>query len=125
MRFGDYDSDLEVDTFDIPETESDNESVLELQSPDDHTTDSETDIDPEYLVFPVVVKPANEMCIRLNELIENGKITPNTILYKYLNDVTSVLVDPNHHYDSEVIEFFNTIKYLGGERTVNFLRGPM
>ena len=31
----------------------------------------------------------------------------------------------DHEYDPEVIEFFNTIEYLGEGRTVNFLRGPM
>ena len=27
--------------------------------------------------------------------------------------------------DPEVVEFFNTIEHLGGESTVNFIRGPM
>ena len=26
---------------------------------------------------------------------------------------------------TEVVEFFNTIEHLGGESTVNFIRGPM
>jgi len=29
-----------------------------------------------------------------------------------------------HQYDDEVVEFFNTIRYLGGESTANFVRGP-
>ena len=28
------------------------------------------------------------------------------------------------HWDHEVCEFFETVKYLGGQRTRNFLRGP-
>ena len=46
-------------------------------------------------------------------------------MYKYLKDTVEVLIKYDHKYDPEVIEFFNTIKYLGGGSTVNFLRGPM
>lgn len=35
------------------------------------------------------------------------------------------MIDPNHKYDEQVVEFFNSVKFLGGERTVNFIRGPM
>ena len=42
-----------------------------------------------------------------------------------MNDVTKPLADCNHQYDPDVIEFFNTIKYLGGEKTVNFVRGAV
>ena len=41
-----------------------------------------------------------------------------------LKDTVEVLIKYDHEYDQEVIEFFNTIEYLGGS-TVNFLRGPM
>ena len=33
--------------------------------------------------------------------------------------------DPFHEYDKDVIEFFNTITYLGGRRVACFIRGPM
>ena len=32
---------------------------------------------------------------------------------------------PYHEYDREVVKFFNTITYLGGRRTTNFICGPM
>ena len=35
------------------------------------------------------------------------------------------MINPNHEFDEEVVQFFNSIKFLGGERTVNFVRGPM
>ena len=35
------------------------------------------------------------------------------------------MYDPFHPYDREVIEFFNTITYLGGKATTCFIRGPM
>lgn len=31
------------------------------------------------------------------------------------------MIDPNHKYDEQVVEFFNSVKFLGGERTVNFI----
>ena len=38
------------------------------------------------------------------------------------------MIDPtsasNFKWDDEVVEFFSTIKYLGGERTRKFIRGP-
>ena len=46
-------------------------------------------------------------------------------MYKYLEDMVEVLIKYDHKYDPEVIEFFNTIEYLGVGSTMNFLRGPM
>lgn len=46
-------------------------------------------------------------------------------MYKYLNGVIEIMFDPFHQYNREVVEFFNTITYLGGRRTANFIRGPV
>lgn len=35
------------------------------------------------------------------------------------------MFDPFHQYDREVVEFFNTITYLGDRCTANLIRGPM
>ena len=35
------------------------------------------------------------------------------------------MINYDHKYDPEIVEFFNTIEYLGGGSTVNFLGGPM
>ena len=35
------------------------------------------------------------------------------------------MYNPFHEYDREVVEFVNTITYLGGKRTACFIRGPM
>lgn len=58
-------------------------------------------------------------------MIQAGLIPKNKIFYKYLDSVTHAFVHPNHEYDDEVVEFFNSIKFLGGEKTVNFLRGSV
>ena len=88
----------------------------------DQLTDS--DIDPEYFKFPISFHKA-DVCVRLHELVQAGRIPNNRIFHKYLNSVTLAIIDPSHQFDEEVVEFFNSIKFLGGERTVNFIRGPM
>ena len=47
------------------------------------------------------------------------------ILYKHINDVVEIFFDRFHKYDNDVLEFFNTIAYLGGRSTVNLIRGPL
>lgn len=68
---------------------------------------------------------ADEVCIKLDELIKRGLILRDRITYKYLRDTGHCFIDPNHQYHPEVVEFFNTIEHLGGGGTVNFIRGPM
>ena len=58
-------------------------------------------------------------------MIKHGKLPENRIVYKFLNDTLSILINPRHKYDDDVLEFFNTIQHLDGKATVNFLRGPM
>lgn len=62
----------------------------------------------------VDVKKADPLCIKLNDLIRRGKIPQDKILYRYLSDVVEIMYNPFHEYDREVVEFFNTITYLGG-----------
>ena len=35
------------------------------------------------------------------------------------------MINHDNKYDSDIVEFINTIDYLSGGSTVNFLRGPM
>ena len=127
--------------FDDVDSDQDNEAVIDLESNSDclsasdsidsnysDTTDqfsTDSDIDPEYLTFPVSFEKADDICVRLNELVQAGRIPRDKIFYKYLNSVTLAMNHPSHEFDEEVVEFFNSIKFLGGERTVNFVRGPM
>ena len=89
----------------------------------DSATDS--DFDDECSVFPISIEAADEVCVKLDTLVRNGTLSKEGILYKHIRDVVNQLHDPKHHqYDKEVIEFYNSIRYLGGESTVNPLRGP-
>ena len=123
------DSELDYEIMHQMDIKHDNNSdtdtvIIEYDSSDSCTSD-DLDEDREYIMFPLSLEQPDPLCLRLNDLIKSGRIPKDRIMYKYLNDVTNVMIDPNWEYDVEVIEFFNTIKYLGGERTVNFVRGPM
>ena len=69
------------------------------------------------------------MAEKLNKLIKEGKIPEECLFYKYFNDTISfAMIDSSKasdfHWDHEVCEFFETIKYLGGQRTRKVVRGP-
>ena len=44
---------------------------------------------------------------------------------KFLKGELEVYYDPLHECDNYVIEFFNSITYLGGRKVACFIRGPM
>ena len=67
----------------------------------------------------------DEVGVRLDQLLREGKVSKDQIFYKYLSDTVAKFYDKQHTYDADVIEFYSTIMYLGGRRTFNFLHGPM
>jgi len=71
------------------------------------------------------VEEEDPVCVKIQDLLRQGKLSKESIFYKYLNDVLEIMYNPFHEYDREVVEFFNTITYLGGKRTTCFVRGPM
>ena len=92
------------------------------ESTDDEISEPE---DGDWKMFPISLAAADDVCIKLDKLIQKGIIAKDKIMYKYLKDTVEVLMKYDHEYDQEVIEFCNTIEYLGGGSTVKFLRGPM
>ena len=100
------------------------ESVIEISTDDEMSEIGEPE-DSDWKIFPLSLTTADDVCIKLDKLIQTGIIPKDKIMYKYLKDTVEVLIKYDHKYDPEVIEFFNTIEYLGGGSTVNFLRGPM
>ncbi|KAL9966337.1 hypothetical protein ACROYT_G024391 [Oculina patagonica] len=87
--------------------------------------DVEHYLDNNCRILAIGVEHADPVCVKLNEHIRRGLISKDKIFYRYLRDVVEIFIDPRHEYDAEVVEFFNSIAYLGGRRTANFLRGPM
>ena len=68
----------------------------------------------------------DEVEVRLDQLLQEGKISKDQIFCKYLSDIIDKqFYDKQHTYDVDVTEFYFTIMYLGGRRTFNFLHGPM
>ena len=116
-------SDYEAANMTLPIME-DSQDDSDLANDSDESIASEY-YDKEWRLVAVGVENADPVCVKLNDLIQRGKVSRNQILYKYLKDVIEVYYDPRHEYDKEVIEFFNTLSYLGGHRTTNMIRGPM
>lgn len=61
------------------------------------------------------------LAIKLNTLLKEGKIPEDCMYYKFIDNTTSfAMVDSTSastfQWDDEVCEFFDTIKFLGGER---------
>lgn len=110
-----YDQDSDVEVCSCVQFQTDSASLEETQCLDGD----------DLCNVHVGVETADPLCVKLNDLIGRGKISKERILYRYLNDVLETMYNPFHEYDRKVVEFFNTITYLGGKRTANFIRGPM
>ena len=103
---------------------SESDEYPDTSSSSDESNDSDTDLD--WKIFPISLDNVDDVCIRLNELIQEGKISTDGIFYKHIKDVVHMMQAPlTHQYDKDIVEFFKTVRYLGGEKTANFLRGPM
>ena len=113
---------------------SDEDDTLVSDEPINHSADindetesindsSEEDSDTVWYAY--IDKKADQLCYKLDNLIHRGLITKSGTLYKYLSDVVEIMFDPRHEYWKDVVEFINSLQYLGGRRVVNFLRGPM
>ena len=50
--------------------------------------------DCDYIVFPLSLEKADSVCVRLNQLIQSGRIPKHRIMYKYLSDVTNIITQP-------------------------------
>ena len=97
-------------------------SMILLQSDNESDEDDGSDIEH---ILPFCIDNADPVCQMLESLIRKNVISRTGILYKQLRDVLSQRINPLHEYDNDVIEYHNSIAYLGGGRTANFVRGPM
>ncbi|PFX18703.1 hypothetical protein AWC38_SpisGene16921 [Stylophora pistillata] len=90
---------------------------------------SDANLDGDLTCFNLCVENAHPVAIKFNQLLEKGKILDDCLYYKFIDNTTSFAsVNPKSAsvftWDRDVCEFFDTIKYLGGSRTRNFVRGP-
>ena len=56
--------------------------------------------------------------------MQDSLIQKDRICYKYLDDMTQSLVDPNHVWSKDTIQYLGSFKY-GGEMLLNLWCGPM
>ena len=47
----------------------------------------------EYFIFPIFLEKADDVCLRLNNLIKNGQILKDK---RYLDAISYTKIDPNH-----------------------------
>ena len=120
-----HDMETDTDLLTASDSEDSKFNISDVQSNNSNGEETDSDIDKEYFIFPISLAKADDVCIRLNSLIQTGQIPKDRIFYKYLDSVSYAMIDPNHQYDEEVVQFFNSVKFLGEEKTVNFIRGPM
>ena len=106
-------------------SDSEFSDIPEVASDHSVTSNEDIEIDNYSRFIALSFKQADSVCIKLNELMRRGKIDKSKILCKFLSDVVEIFFDPHHPYDPDVVEFFNTISYLGGRRTYSFVWGPM
>ena len=90
----------------------------------DHVLSDDSIDEDDLFTVHIGIEQADPVCVKLQDLLRRGKISKERIFYKYLN-VLEIMYNPFHEYDQKVVEFFNTITYLGGKRTTCFIRGPM
>ncbi|CAB4003668.1 Hypothetical predicted protein [Paramuricea clavata] len=106
------DKDIPIDSDDQSECQSSGSAESNL---DDINGDVNLDEDNRWYAYSV--DKADPVCRKFDDLICRGLVPKNGILYKYLSDVIEIFYDRCHSYDREVVEFFNTIRHLGGWRT--------
>ena len=92
---------------------------------DDVATDKEPDFDENCRIVAIGVEHPDPACVKLHEHVQQGTIFKDKIRYRYLKDMVEFFINSRHEYDPEVVKFFNSISYLGGRRTANFLCGLM
>lgn len=72
------------------------------------------------------------MCEKLQEFLESRYLSTKHIFYKLIKNAVEFVVSTNSsssregqfQWDSEILEFLDTIEYYGHEATVHLLRGP-
>ena len=72
------------------------------------------------------------MCEKLQEFLESRYLSTKHIFYKLIKNAVEFVVSINSsssregqfQWDSEILEFLDTIEYYGHEATVHLLRGP-
>lgn len=71
------------------------ESVIE-KSTDDEMSEISKPEDSDWKIFPLLLAAADDVCIKLDKLIQTGIIPKDKTMYKYLKDTVEVLTKYDH-----------------------------
>ncbi|KAI8503595.1 hypothetical protein Bbelb_185660 [Branchiostoma belcheri] len=126
-------------SFEYADTIAGNNSTGQIemtQSPDsDICTDSDSDEEvvetqemSTSVEIPVCLQMIDPLAFKLHEARQAGFIPDDRIMYKWLSGNLEYMLhgdSQSFQWDEEVIEFYRSLKFHGGEKTVNLLRGPM
>ena len=112
-------------TSELSSISSSNEYLSCDEGSESSTSESDQYTECQFTDLPVILEEAHPLAVKLDSLIKQSKVPENRILYKFLNDTLSIMINPRHKYDDDVLEFLNTIQHLGGKATVNFLGSQM
>ena len=112
---------LELDT-DFDQDSDDEYNIDGMSGQDDYSSDSSGNDIHE---LPMQVRQPDEVCARINRLIQRGIMSKEQFFYKFIDDVSAQLENPNHEFSKPVIEWGNTVRYLGGSSAYLTVRGPM
>ena len=122
---GDMTAEPTLDCVDQNETVDEDEELYSHET-DGMSSGNESDEStqlPDSVTYSLRIP--DPLCMKLDDLISRGLLSSDGILYKHVHDVVECIYNPLHKYHPDVVEFFNTVQHLGGQATVNFLRGPM
>lgn len=72
------------------------------------------------------------VCAKLQDFLQNGYLSREHIFYKLIKNAVDFVISVNNDFskenqfewDSEILEFLDSVEHYGHEATINLLRGP-
>ena len=102
-------------------SDSDEDEFFDCELFDGLDLEIEATVPLPYKVGP----PPDEVCLLLNELVQNGSVDTKSFFYKNLKAVAEHIVNPKAEWDFEVCEALQSIQHAGGALAVNYVVGPL
>ena len=62
------------------------------------------DHDEEWCLVAIGIEEADQVCVKLNDLIWREVVTKDRIFFQYLHNVIEIFYDPRHEFDQEVVD---------------------
>ena len=85
----------------------------------------DVDLDTGFHLPYKMGEPADEVCLLLNKLLQDGTLSRESFFYKNIKAVSEHLVNPRAEWDFEICEALQSIQHMGGAGAVNYVVGPL